>query len=404
MKDYFVLSFKNLKRRGIRSWLTLIGVFIGITAVVSLISLGGSLQAAIVSQFGSVSADTITVQAGGLTSYGPPGTGVTNPLTIDDARAIEKLSSVDYVIERSLETGKAEFNNIEIIGYATNVPDGEKRNLMYEKNDLVAEDGRLLKNGDNKKVVLGYNFYVDKVGFGKEVDVGDKILVNGEKFEVVGILKKKGSFIWDNIVLMNDNVLEDLFDYGEEVDIIAVYAKDEIQIEKTKEDIEKLMRKRRDVKVGQEDFSVETAAALLETVNSILGGVQAFIIIIASISIVVGAVGIVNTMTTSVLERRQEIGIMKAIGARNQNIFLQFLIESGLVGLIGGFIGVVFGLLIGVLGTFGINNFLGAETLPSINLLFVFFVLLFSFIVGAVAGIVPAMNAAKQNPVEALRD
>jgi putative ABC transport system permease protein len=142
---------------------------------------------------------------------------------------------------------------------------------------------------------------------------------------------------------------------------------------------------------------------MMETVNSILGGVQAFIIIIASISILVGALGIVNTMTTSVLERRKEIGIMKAIGGTNGQVFMQFFFESGMLGFIGGLVGAVLGTLISVAGVAGINGFLGADLIPVIDFVLIGGALLGSFIVGAVAGIVPAMNAAKQNPVEALR-
>jgi putative ABC transport system permease protein len=164
-----------------------------------------------------------------------------------------------------------------------------------------------------------------------------------------------------------------------------------------------LMRKRRDVKVGEENFEVSTPEAALESVNSILGGVKIFIALVAGISIFIGAIGIVNTMTTSVLERKREIGIMKAIGARNSQIFLQFFVESGMLGLVGGAIGVLFGVALGYFGTLGINNFVGAEIKPSIDFALIFFSLLGSFLIGGIAGIVPAMHAAKQSPVESLR-
>ena len=190
---------------------------------------------------------------------------------------------------------------------------------------------------------------------------------------------------------------------GENVDVISVKIKDKDLMYRAKEDIEKLMRKRRDVDIGEEDFSLETPDTMLSTVNSILGGVRAFIIIIASISILVGALGIVNTMTTSILERRKEIGIMKAIGAKNSQVFMQFFFESGMLGFIGGLVGVIFGTLISVVGIVGINNFIGAELSPVIDFVLIGGALAGSFIIGAVAGIVPAMSAANQNPVEALR-
>ena len=408
LKDYFTLSFKNLKHRGIRSWLTLLGIFIGIAAVVSLITLGSGLQAAVGAQFGVSATEVITVQAGGLNSYGPPGSGAVNPLMVWDVEAIEKLSTVDRTIRRNLPSGKLEFNNRAIFGSAVSVPGGEDRQYSYDTMELEAEFGRLLKDGDDSKIMLGYNFYIDSVGLDKAVKVGDKISIQGgsssaKSYEVVGITKKKGSFIFDNVVYMNDKPLENLMGYGDEVDLIVVQVKDEDLMDKAKEDIEKLLRKRRDVKEGQEDFEVSTPDAALATVNSVLGGVQAFILIIASISIIVGAIGIVNTMTTSVLERRKEIGIMKAIGAKNEHIFMQFLIESGLMGLIGGAVGVIFGMVIGALGTAGISSFIGSDIPLSINWWLLIFSLMGSFVVGALAGIAPAMQAAKQNPVDALR-
>ena len=403
IKDYFTISFRNLRHRGIRSWLTLLGIFIGVTAVVALISLGSGLKLAVSNQFDIASTEIITVQAGGISGYGPPGSNVVNPLTVDDVKRIEKLSSVKKSVRRNIVSGKLEYNDKLIFGLAMSIPSGDNRDFVYEQLDIKTITGRPLKDADVKKVFLGYNFYVDKVGLDKEVIPGKRVLINDEQFEVVGILEKKGSFIFDNIVYMNEKDLENLFGFGDDVDIIVVQPKDKNELDKTKEDIEKLLRKTRDVKIGEEDFEVSTPEAILSTVNSILSGVQIFIALIAGISIFIGALGIVNTMTTSVLERKKEIGIMKAIGARNSQIFFQFFVESGLLGLIGGVIGVIFGVLIGVLGISALNNFLGTELKPVIDYLLIFYALFGSFLIGAIAGIVPAMNAAKQNPVEALR-
>tara|TARA_Y100000310_G_scaffold246828_1_gene252242 strand:- start:1829 stop:3046 length:1218 start_codon:yes stop_codon:yes gene_type:complete len=401
--DYLILALKNLKHRGIRSWLTLLGIFIGVTAVVSLIGLGAGLQAAVGAQFGISSTQVLTVQAGGLSAYGPPGSGAVNKLTTEDVDAIEKLSSVDMAIPRIVASGKLEFNNIVGFGMALSIPDGEKRKFAYEVMEVEAEVGRMLKDGDVNKVMLGYNFWSNGDSFGKPIVPGKTVLVQDEKFIVVGILEKQGSVLIDNLVMMNDAPLRDLMDYDSDVDIIAVKAKSEDEMDRTKEDIKKLMRKRRDVKEGNEDFEVSTPEAMMETVNSVLGGVQAFIIIIASISILVGALGIVNTMTTSVLERQKEIGIMKAIGAKNSQIFMQFFFESGMLGLIGGLVGVVFGTLISVAGIIGINSFIGSELSLTIDFILIMGALVGSFLIGAIAGIAPAMNAAKQNPVEVLR-
>ncbi len=401
--DYLILALKNLKHRGIRSWLTLLGIFVGVTAVVALIGLGNGLQAAVGAQFGVSSTQVITVQAGGLNSYGAPGSGAVNKLTMADVDAIQKLPDVELAIPRNIETVKTEFNNKLGILSAVSVPYGEKKRGGWEVMDLEAEKGRLLQDSDLKKVVIGNSLSRNTNTFDKGIEIGNKILIDDEKFEVVGILKKKGSFIFDNVILVNNDVLMDLIGYGNEVDLIAVTVKDSSVMNRTVEEITKLMRDRRDVKRGEEDFEVSTPAAMLETVNSILGGVQAFIIIIASISILVGAIGIVNTMTTSVLERQKEIGIMKAIGAKNSQIFMQFFFESGMLGFIGGLVGVILGTVIGIVGVSALNSFLGAEISPMVNFPLIGGALIGCFLIGAAAGIVPAMNASKQNPVEVIR-
>jgi len=401
--DYLILALKNLKHRGIRSWLTLLGIFIGVTAVVALIGLGNGLEAAVSAQFGISSTEIISVQAGGLNSFGPPGSGAVNKLTTEDIDAIERLSSVKIAIPRMITSVKMEFNDVVSFTVAASVPDGIKRKTAYEVLETDVEVGRLLKDGDTNKVMLGYNFWSNDDIFGEAVVPGKNILIQDESFTVVGILEKSGSAIFDNVVMINEDTLRDLMNYGDDVDIVAVQVKDPDLMDRAKADIEKLLRDRRGVDVGEEDFEVSTPEAMMETVNSVLGGVKAFVVIIASISILVGAIGIVNTMTTSVLERRKEIGIMKAIGGTNYQVFLQFFFESGMLGFIGGIVGAILGTLISIAGVAGINGFLGSELAPSIDFILIISALVGSFFIGAIAGIVPAMNAAKQDPVEALR-
>ncbi|HKL23459.1 MAG TPA: ABC transporter permease [Candidatus Nanoarchaeia archaeon] len=403
IQDYFSLAFKNLKHRGIRSWLTLLGIFIGVTAVVSLISLGEGLEVAVASQFGISETELISVEAGGLSGYGPPGSMVSDPLRDEDLEAIKKLGSVDKAAKRYIQTAKMEYNDNLLFGYATSIPSGEDREFIYSQLEVEPITGRLLRDSDRNKVFLGYNYYIDKVGFEKEIRPGKTILINEKKFEVIGILDRKGSMLFDNVVYMNEKDLEELFDIQDDIDIIAVLPRYSDEMEKTKEDIERTLRKVRNVKEGEEDFTVSTPEATMSTLNDILSGVQIFIIIVASISIFIGALGIVNTMTTSVLERKNEIGVMKSVGARNEHVFYQFFVESSILGLVGGAIGAIFGTLIGFIGTQGINSFLGADLTPNINFSLIFFSLLGSFLIGGIAGIIPAMRASKQNPVEALR-
>ncbi len=403
-KDHLRLAIKGVLSKRLRSYLTMIGIFIGVAAVVSLIGLGEGLRSAITSQFGISSTQVLAVQAGGLSAAGPPGTGVINPLTIEDAEAIEKASDVEIAFARLIRGGALLHNDRSIISFSTNIPnDPKKREFVYEVLDLSIEKGRLLRESDSNKVVLGYNFYASEGELGKTIDVGDKIEFGGKTFEVVGILKKKGSFILDGIVLMNEDALRDLFGIKDRADVIAVKAKDKNRLDEAKDEVEKILRKRRGVKIGEEDFRVDTPQSALSTVNDVLFGVQVFIVIVASISILVGALGIVNTMLTAVLERKSQIGVMKAIGAKNSDVFYMFFFESGMLGLIGGLVGVIIGSLISYAGTAGINAFLGSTNAPHLSFTLILSSLLASFLLGSIAGIIPAMRAASQNPVDSLR-
>ena len=404
IKDAFVLSLKNLKHRGLRSWLTLLGIFIGVAAVVSLISLGNGLQTAVSSQFGISNTNLLTVQASGVAAFGPPGSGSVDPLTKKDLEAIQKLSSVKRAIGRDIVSVKAIYNKKAAFTYATNIPDGKDRQFVYEQLETTPASGRLLKDGDMGKVFVGYNFGTDSNSFGKALRVGNSIEVQNKSFQVVGILSRRGSFVFDNVFYINSKDLDVISNYGDKVDLIAVEPITKDSMNRAKKDIENLLLKRRDVKKDAENFQISTPQASLDQVNQILGGVQIFIVIVASISIFIGAMGIINTMTTSVLERRKDIGIMKSIGAKNSQIFLQFFIESSLLGLVGGLAGAIMGEVFGIIGTISINNFINGNLPIMINFPLIIGALVGSFLIGGIAGIVPALSAAKQNPVEALRE
>ncbi|HLD42516.1 MAG TPA: ABC transporter permease [Candidatus Nanoarchaeia archaeon] len=404
IRDYIYISLKNLIKRKLRSWLTMIGIFIGIAAIVSLIGLGEGLRAAVTSQFGFLGSDVLSVQASGINFAGPPGTAVATPLSDDLAEKIGRIDGVEASINRYLRTATLEFNRRQEIVSLVSMPSKENRKIVEGMLNLEASAGRLLKDGDKAKVFIGSNFQDPEVWGRAGIRTGDAVLLNGIPYEVIGILEKKGSFILDNALVVNeDTLLEDFGDDGT-VNVIGVKVKDENAILTVKEDIEKLLRKERDVKKGEEDFEVQSPQNILETLNSTLFAVQLFIYIIASISLLVGGIGIMNTMYTAVLERTKEIGIMKSIGAKNKVIFILFSIESGFLGMVGGIVGVLFGISfaygLAFLGSLAVgSDLLQARVTPFL----VIGSLLFSFLVGLAAGLLPAYQASRMQPVEALR-
>lgn len=403
IKDYFSLALKNLRQRGLRSLLTMLGIFIGIAAVVSLISMGQGLQTAITGQFGSLSIDKLTIQNKG-TGFGPPGSTVIEKLNDNDVEIIKSVRGVDKVIPRLIRVGSLEYNGVSGFGYAADIPeDRELMNIVYESFDAEAEEGRLLREGDTGKVLLGNNF-LDTEDFGKEFRVGKTVKLNGEDFEIIGFLKRLSTFQFNGVVFMMSNDLQELLGIENEYDLIVVQVIDKDEIEDVAKEIERKLRNNRNEKIGEESFSVETPLQALESVNTILNIINLIVIGIAAISLFVGGVGIANTMYTGVLERTKDIGIMKAIGAQNKDILAIFLIESGLLGLVGGVIGAVIGLggamIISVLANQALGGDLFAVTISYPLLLGA---ISFSFFVGIISGVFPALQASKLNVVDALR-
>ncbi len=403
INDYARLAFVSLRNRRLRSWLTMIGIFIGIASVVSLISLGEGLRQFVVSQFNLLGVDVLTITASGI-AYGPPGSGAVNPLRKSYVDDIEKLVGVKTAIGRIIEETKLEYNGRADFTYLGSVPEGERRKEFERIVQVEVADGRNLKDVDERKVVLGSN-YANADRFGKAVRTGDSVLVNGKPYEVVGMLEKKGSFIIDGAVLLNENVVGDVFDVSDTYDVIVVVTRQGHDMNSVKERVENYLRKERDVEKGGEDFSVQSPEQQIKDLNAILFAIQFFLYSIAAISLIVGGIGIANTMYTSVIERTKQIGIMKSIGARRKDIFTLFLIESGFLGLIGGVFGIFVGLGFAYFAQIAAQEFAGAGLVRmSVPWVLPVGALAFSFVIGSIAGLMPALHAAKMKPVDALNE
>jgi len=403
MKSHFNLALNNLKRRKLRSWLTVIGIFIGIAAVVSLITLGAGLKEAITGQFGSLSSDKLTIQNAG-SGFGPPGSTSVRKLTEHDIKIIESVDGVENVISRLIRIAKVEYNDAIAFNYLGSMPENKNQlKIIYESFNPKPASGRLLEENDLGKVVLGSDM-ARKELFGKKIEIGKKIIIQGKEFEVVGILKPSSSFQLNFVILMMESDMKNLLNIGEESDLIVAQIKPGYDIEKVAETIKEKLRKDRKEKIGEEDFSVQTPLQALSAINTILTVINIIVIGIACISLIVGGIGIANSMYTSVLERKKEIGTMKAIGARNSDILKIFLIESGLLGMAGGIIGIIIGLGFAFVSS-SIANLAFGQTILAFRLNYVLVLgsLGFSFLLGIIFGLLPARQASKLNPVDALR-
>ena len=400
LKDFFVLGLNNLKRRRLRSWLTMIGIFIGIAAVVALISLGQGLQDYISEEFEKLGADKIVIMPKGM---GPPGTaGPSLILTSKDLKVIENVRGVKWAMGFLIKQGQAFYKGEAGIGFATGITPKDME-LLKEIQSLELLEGRTLKEGDKYKVALGYNHIYGDV-WERSMQIGSTIEIEGHDFKVVGVYKKIGNPIDDGIIYMPKEILREILDVEDEESQIMVKTAAGFEPEDVAERIERKLRQFRDEKEGQETFNVQTSEQLLETFQSIFAVVQGVLVGIAAISLLVGGVGIMNTMYTSVLERTKEIGTMKAIGARNSHILTLFLLESGLLGLVGGLIGVGIGIGLAKGAEYIAGVYIGSPMLQaSMDPVIIFGALAFSFIVGTLSGILPAMQASKLKPADALR-
>jgi putative ABC transport system permease protein len=403
LKDYFLIPLKEMRRRKLRSFLTLIGIIIGITAVTSLITLGQGLENAISNQFQALGDDKLFITAKG----NPLTAGLSIDaikITEDDLETVRRTTGVKKATGMIYGTTGIEFNDVVRYYFVSGMPvDPEERALIGEAQSYNLAKGRFLQKGDKFKVVLGHT-YTEFSTFEKEMELGDKVLIQNQEFKVIGFLEKIGSPPDDSNILMPLSTYSDLFNIGDELGFLIAQSQPGEDAEKVATSISKELRKSRGLSEGKEDLNVETPLQLASTFNIILDIVNIVLVGIAGISLFVGGVGIMNTMYTTVLQRTKEIGILKAVGARNSHIMLLFLVESGLYGFIGGLIGVSVGIVIAKLVEQVLFVFVGPAFLAiEIDFALVIGALLFSFLVGCLSGIAPARRASKLNPVDSLR-
>jgi len=411
MKTYDILklSLSHVRKSKMRSWLTIIGIVIGVAAIVAIISIGDGLQASVQKSLGSLGADLITVSPGysRATGMGPgqgSGGGVsTVNLTDKDLNVIKQVPGVIYV--NGMVSGRSDM----ILGT-------EKTSVSISGVDITVwrsivttelESGRYLQPGDSNTVVIGYslahNVFLQPITQNRPVTIG------GKTFKVVGIFAQSGGFGGtDNAVYMPADSARDVI--TETVDrnhftSITVKIADQNLADRVKSDIEQKLMMSRHVNSRNRDFTVTAFASIQQQISSVTQAITLFLGAIAAVSLLVGAVGIANTMFMSVMERTRQIGLLKSLGATDTEVMKVFLIESGLFGVVGGVIGVTTGILISVLiSSVGLLMIGPGGTMTTVvSPQLIIFALAFSIIVGVLSGVMPARSAAKMNPVDALR-
>ncbi|MBI4158651.1 ABC transporter permease [Candidatus Woesearchaeota archaeon] len=388
--EYFKLAVNNITHRKVRSWLTIIGIIIGIASIIALISLSLGLQNSIAEQFESFGSDKILVSA--ATFQGPGSLSI--GLTEKDVETVKKIQEFKVVAPFIAKPGSVEYKGESKFPIIFGGQPKESAELFADTRTL--EKGRYLKEGDHYDAILGSR--AAKKLFKKEIRINNKIKINGKEFKVVGIFEEVGNQQDDSAISIPLDTFKEIFKSGDQIDFISAQVKPGSNIPEVQKKLERLLKDKR----GDENFNVVTPTQILEQISQVLGIVQAVLVGIAAISLVVGGIGIMNSMYTSVLERTRDIGVMKAIGAKDSDILKIFLIESGLMGFVGG----IFGVVLGTLLSLGIGQYAteaGFKLLVTINPQLMLFGLFFAFIAGIISGVLPAYRASQLNPVEALR-
>jgi len=406
LSKIFKQAFNMVVHSKLRSWLTIIGIVIGVASVIAIMSLGEGMQASLNSQFNDLGGDILTITAGYSKSsgFGPgrrmkesdSGVATEEEIIVDrfDVQILKSIPDIELI-----DTNIRGNVDVTYIGKSGSISlTGVDQKVWSDITTLSIGEGRMLDTADQNVVVIGGKLAASY--FEKPVGINKMITIEGSAVRVVGILDDESSSIYMPISLAYQ-LLDDK-DSGV-YDSIVVKVKDEDMLDETILKIEKKLMLSRHVSEKDRDFTISSNKQFNDSKAEMLSSVNLFLIAIAGVSLVVGAVGIANTMFTSVLEKTKEIGIMKAIGARNKDILLIFLINSILIGLVGGLIGVAFGAIIsGVLPSLmGQSMLTRGGTIVSMNSIII--ALSVSASVGILAGVVPAYQASKLKPVDALR-
>lgn len=400
------MAWQALKANKVRSFLTILGVLIGVASVIGMASIIQGLNNSMAQQIQSLGSNVIYIakfEPGIVMGMRSEEERQRKGITIEDAKAIRELcpsvgavSPQNYYFSPAGNVVKYRDNSARRPSFGGVMPDYE------EVNNSFVTDGRFITETD-----VHFKTYVGVIGsdvaealFPNLDPIGKEIRVNQDHFTVVGVMEKKSSILGEsqnNFVIIPYDTFVKI--HPEEVELwLAVRPKTPDLINKAIDEVESVMRRRRGLTADKpNNFAVFTQEDLMETYKKVTSAIYGVMVLISSIGLIVGGVGVMNIMLVTVTERTREIGIRKAIGAKRRNILWQFLIEASTLSGLGGIIGIIFGILIGQIVKM-------ASPLPaSISLLWVLLAFSVAISVGLVFGIYPAYRAARVDPIVSLR-
>ena len=398
LPELFLTAVDTIRASKLRSFLTTLGVIIGVLAVILLVALGEGVRQYVGDTFASMGSNVIQIVPGKRdTKGGPMGpmSGVAHKLTPEDEQAVARRAySLDGVsgVVQGTATLRYQTRRRDSMALGVGVRMTEIRNIAVESGRWFGDED---VNGRRRYAVIGRTIQLEL--FGNENPLGKTLKINDTEFRVIGILEHKGQslgFDMDDVALVPSTTALDLFAL-EGYSAMMARARDKASTEAAIEEITEVLKRRHN---NQVDFTIVSQDEMLATVNTIMGTLTAVLAAIASIALVVGGIGIANIMLVSVRERTREIGVRRAVGATKTTILFQFLVEAIVISVLGGVIGLLLGAGIIALARLAIPG------LPvQLSAWVVLTALGFAALVGVLSGVMPARSAARLDPVEALR-
>ena len=401
-KDTLQETFMALSANKVRSGLTMLGIIIGIASVIAMTAIGNGAQSSISASIQSIGANLVIVFPGAPRGVGQQvnqGRGSAKTLTIEDANALTSLSNVKAVTaevsSRIQVTAKGTNTNTTVDGVTTAYL--TVRNLQIDQGDFISD----AQNSSSAKVaVIGPTVQSDLFGAGVDL-IGQTIKIKGLQFKIIGLTKTKGGTGFqnqDDMIYIPISTAQRYLSGNQYVNSISVSAESSDVTSQVQQDITTALLERHHITDSTlADFNTMNQADIIATASSVTGTFTALLAAVAGISLIVGGIGIMNMMLTTVTERTREIGLRKAIGAKRHDINKQFLIEAVMLTFIGGVIGVLLGW--GV--SFGVSALGILQAKVSLSSVLLAFGV--SALIGIVFGYYPAQRASKLNPIEALR-